>query len=171
MFDIDITTLVISAAALIAFILPFYFAGRNVNKKKALAMKQIADFAKSQNLTFSIQDIWRNQYFIGLDTTKGVLIYCENLSNTSPVVIELKKINHVTIDETAHVVTNMTNSNKVVDKLSLFIFDNRNRIVQDLEFYDGDRYSDLNGEAVLIKKWEILIREQIKNHRSKLVIA
>lgn len=171
MFDIDIITLAISAVAMIAFALPFYFASRKINKKKVLALKQIEDFIQSQNLTIQIRDIWRNQYFIGLDTVKGVLVYCEHLDNSSPVLIDLKKINQVAIEEAAHVVGNMTNSHKVLDKLTLSMTDEHNRKIQGLEFYDGDKYSDLNGEAVLIKKWELLIREQVTSHKSKFQTA
>ncbi|MEX2566337.1 MAG: hypothetical protein WD431_10370, partial [Cyclobacteriaceae bacterium] len=75
MFDLDIITLSIAMVSIAAFILPFYLSHRKAKNRVAVAKKQLADFARNQGIQIQVDDLWRNQYYIGLDREKGKLIY------------------------------------------------------------------------------------------------
>ncbi|NHE59813.1 hypothetical protein [Cyclobacterium plantarum] len=154
MFDLDIITLSMAMVAIIAFIMPFYINNKKVKAKVALAEKLLADFAKNQQLNIQVKDLWRNKYFIGIDPQKGKLIYSEDINSCLPVLIDLHLIGHVRIKEESHKVVSPTSTRKVIDKLELSFYSEKAELFHNIEFYDGEKFSDLLGETILIKKWE-----------------
>ncbi|MFO7823403.1 MAG: hypothetical protein R6V72_05650 [Cyclobacterium sp.] len=170
MFDLDIITLSMAMVAIIAFIMPFYLNNKKEKARVALAEKLLADFEKNQQLHIQVKDLWRNKYFIGMDPKKGKLIYSEDIHSCSPVLIDLLLINNVRIKEESHKVASPTSSRKVIDKLELLFYSEKAELVHTIEFYDGETFSDLLGETILIKKWETEIIASI-HQQAKMALV
>lgn len=163
MFDIDLISFSIAGLLVAAFALPFYLHIRKVKLKEHIAQKFLTDYTLSNGLTIHEKDHWRNKYFIGIDKEKGQLLYSTDTSQANYKRIPLDKIRRVSTVESSHQVVNGKESHKELDRLELVLIDQNDKPIHVLEFYDGDQYSDLVGEAVLIKKWETLLKEAIKN--------
>lgn len=159
MFDIDIISLTIAVILIAAFILPLYLHISKVKNREVRATKLLEDFAKSQELEIQVKDLWRSKYFIGLDRNKAKLLYSDDIALSSPVVIDLRTITRVKIAEVSHKVVNQLESRKIIDRLDMVLLDKSGNTANILEFYDGNRFSDLNGETILIKKWESYLED------------
>ncbi len=162
MFDIDLISLAIVAIFMGAFALPFYLHARKVKLRERKAHKILADFTASNGLNLQEKDHWRDKYFIGLDKEKAQVVYSSDTSQNCYKCIRLDQIKRVSISEASHQVTNGKESHKELDRLDLILINQNDQPIHVLEFYDGDQYSDLVGEAVLIKKWETLVKDALK---------
>lgn len=171
MFDIDIITLIMAVAGMIAFAIPFYLNNQKVKKEKTRKMKGLSEIIKSNGLSLNLEDQWRNQYFIGFDSNKNKLLYIANLDKLEPVVIDLDHVKQIKIDEVSRVIGSKGNSRKVIDELRLHLISHTGKVIGDLEFYDAEKFSDLAGESVLIKKWEGSLQVFLKNQVKKESIA
>lgn len=170
MFDLDIITLSMAMVAIIAFIMPFYINHKKVKARVALSEKLLADFANNQQLHIQVKDLWRNNYFIGMDPQKGKLIYSEDIHSCSTLLIDLHLICKVRIKEESHKVVSPTSTRKVIDKLELLFYSESAELVHNIEFYDGEKFSDLLGETILIKKWETEIIACMQNLTKKELV-
>ncbi len=162
MFDIDLISFSIAGLLIAAFAVPFYVHARRLKIKERIALKLLTDFTSSHGLSLQDNDQWRNRYFIGIDNVKAQLVYSSDTSQADYKCIDLARAKRVTIAEASHQVPNGKGSNKVLDRLDLIIMDHHDKPIHVLGFYDGDQYSDLVGEAVLIKKWETLLKDVVK---------
>ncbi|GAB2635147.1 hypothetical protein [Belliella aquatica] len=171
MFEIDIITLIMAVAGMVAFAIPFYLNSQKVKKEKAQKSNKLTEFLKNHDLSLSEQEEWRNRYFIGIDTQKNKLIYISNLNEINPILIDLYKVNHVKIHEVSRVIGTKGNSRKIIDALSLQLINYDGKIIGDLEFYDGEIFSDLVGEPIIIKKWEATLQSLVKNQQKNNRIA
>lgn len=167
MFDFDFITLSIAMISIAAFTLPFYLSHRKIKARVAIAKKQMADFIKNQGIQIQVEDLWRNQYYIGLDPEKRKLIYTEDIAAASPVLIDLDGVRQVKIDEVSRNLVSQVNTRKIIDHLKLVFVGENGKVIDTLEFYDGDKYSDLSGETILIKNWETCIQNVLKNTPKK----
>ncbi|MFD2036008.1 hypothetical protein ACFSKL_14480 [Belliella marina] len=167
MFDIDIISIAMAAAAMVAFAIPFYVNQRKVKKEKSDRTNKITALSKSHGLNIDIQDLWRNQYFVGLDAHQNKLIYIGDLDEMDPKIIYLDEVKIVKVVESSRMVGPKGNSRKVVDGLQLQLINNHGKSIGDLVFFDGDKFSDLVGEPILVKKWEATINAAIKNQMKK----
>lgn len=163
MFDIDLISFSIAVILIAAFALPFYLNARKVKLRELKALKILTDFTSSHGLHLQDKDQWRDKYFIGLDKEKAQLVYSADTSQDYYKCIHLDQIKRVSIAEVSHQVTNGKDSHKELDRLELILINQNDKPIHLLEFYDGDQYSDLVGEAVLIKKWETLLKDSIIN--------
>lgn len=166
MYDIDITTLVIAALFTAAFIAPLYWNYRKMSQKEKKASLLIQSLKVSKGLNLSENDYWNNQYFIGLDPVKKVLVYSANIHEDDPLIVDLSETRGIKMEEKSH----EFNKRKVVDELTLLILPLHNAPIP-LEFYDGEKFSSLDSEPVLIKKWENLIKPLLKKAPEKQLSA
>lgn len=171
MFDIDLISFSIAVILIAAFALPFYLNARKVKLRERKALKILADITSTHGLNLQEKDQWRDKYFIGLDKEKAQLVYSADISQDYYKCIHLDQIKRVSIAEVSHQVTNWKDSHKELDRLELILINQNDKPIHLLEFYDGDQYSDLVGEAVLIKKWETLLKDSIKNVPSKQLVS
>ncbi|MCC5938013.1 MAG: hypothetical protein JJU34_12095 [Lunatimonas sp.] len=163
MFAIDYMSLAVATSLIALFVVPLYLHIRKTNRAKARAIKRLEGFAASQGLVFSDTEIWRNRYFLGLDRSKNILIYTNNLKESAPICIELGSILRVSMIERYHEVVTKVEKRKVFDSIELHLITQDGRVAYRLEVYDGNRYSDLDGEAVLGRKWEQLLQQLHKS--------
>lgn len=170
MFEIDVVTLIMAAAGMVAFAIPFYLNSQKVKREKIQKADRLSEFLKKHELNLTEYDEWRNRYYIGLDPQKCKLIYISNLNEINPVIIDLNKVSHVKINEVSRVIGTKINSRKIIDFLSLQFINYDGKIIGDLEFYDGEIFSDLVGEPIVIKKWEANLQSFVKNqHRNNRI--
>ncbi|PSK99272.1 hypothetical protein [Cecembia rubra] len=166
MFDIDITTLVIAGLFTAAFIAPLYWNYRKMSQKEKKAEQLIQSLKASKGLFLSEKDYWNNQYFIGIDPVKKVLVYSENIHIHEPMIVDLNQMKGIKMEEKSH----EFNKRKIVDELTLMVHPLQKAPIP-LEFYDADKFSSLDAEPVLIKKWESLIRPLLKKIPEKELSA
>lgn len=171
MFEIDIITLIMAVAGMIAFATPFYLNNQKVKNEKIQKSIKLADALKNNGLNLTEQEEWRNRYFIGIDSEKNKLIYISNLNEINPILIDLHKVNHVKIHEVSRLIGTKGNNRKIIDALSLQLINYDGKVIGDLEFYDGEIFSDLVGEPIVIKKWEATLQSIVKNQNKHNRIA
>ena len=76
----DLTSLVITVIALLAFIVPVTFDQRN-KRKTSKALKKLIDYAKKQKLNVDKSKVFQHAYALGLDTKMKTLIYLKTNEN------------------------------------------------------------------------------------------
>lgn len=161
MFDIDLISFSFAVLLIAAFVLPFYVHARKIKLSERNAFSVRNSYTASQGLHLHDQDSWRNQYFIGIDRERAVVVYSSDVQAGTYSCIHLQEVRRASVSEVSHQVADGKKSRKELDRLDLKLIDYQDRIAYTLEFYDGERYSDLVGEAVLIKKWEELVKASV----------
>jgi hypothetical protein len=163
MLDIDPASLGISLILLLAFIWPLYYYSRK-QKLKLKSQKEFIDkIRQSSKLQFDHEDHWRGMYGIGLDIKNKKLIYVFFGTPSETKTIDLQKARNISIQKTEHEVGNGKEKRQVLDHLAIQI-DCLDKI-HVLEFYDCNKFSDLDGEWPLVIKWESILKPLIKENR------
>ncbi|MDO9553048.1 hypothetical protein [Rhodonellum sp.] len=163
MFEIDYITIGFAVVLSVAFMTPLYLNHRKNKKIEETENQFLAALAKEKGLHFSHKEIWRNRYMLGLDTQLKKLVYVH--FEEVPVVIEidLDQIQSIEIHEKTHEIGGEKEKRKVTDNLDLtFHTRNPQRRQVTLEFYDAEKFSDLNGELPLIRNWQSLLQSNLK---------
>lgn len=163
MFDVDKITLIIAFTSMLAFAFPFYWYHRKNKIKNHEKAQKLKAFISHHRLSIIREETWRSRYYIGLDSAQKKLVYVEDLEQFRPQLIDLHQVKQVVFHEISRTVGEKANSKKVVDELKLQLLNQKGKMVASLEFYDGEKFSDLLGEPIVIKNWEALIQEQLKN--------
>lgn len=162
MFEIDYITIGFAVVLSLAFIAPLYLNNRK-NKKIAEVKNQfLADLAKEKGLIFSQKDTWRNRYMLGFDTTVKKLVYVNFEEVPVVMEIDLDQIQSIEIHEKSHEIDTGNGKRKVVDNLDLtFYLKSPQGKKITLEFYDAERFSDMNGELPLIRNWQSILQSNL----------
>ncbi|SIT16806.1 hypothetical protein [Belliella pelovolcani] len=168
MLDIDLLTLTIAVLAMIAFIIPFYLQYRKLNNQKMGIQKQLQEFKSLNQLNIDQEETWRSKYYLGLDRSNKKLIYANWTAEIKIDLIDLTQIGKVSIQESARFVGLGSSKRRVCDLILLKLKLNQQDKEHTLELYDAEKFSDLQGEGPLAKKWEGIIQQEIKR---KLVIV
>jgi len=163
MFEVDYITIGFAVVLTLAFMAPLYLNHRK--NKKILAEKNqfFANLAKEKGLHFSQKEIWRNRYMLGLDTDLRKLVYVH--FEEVPVVVEiaLDQIQSIEIHEKTHEIGSGKEKNKVIDNLDLIFHLKTSQGKKiTLEFYDAEKFSDMNGELPVIRNWQSLLQSNLK---------
>ena len=168
MFEIDYITIGFAVVLSLAFIAPPYLNHRK-NKKIAEVKNQfLADLAKEKGLIFSQKDTWRNRYMLGFDTNVKKLVYVNFEEVPVVMEIDLDQIQSIEIHEKSHEIDTGNGKRKVVDNLDLtFYLKSPQGKKITLEFYDAERFSDMNGELPLIRNWQSILQSNL--YMKKLV--
>jgi len=161
MFEIDSVSLTIGAVLLVAFAVPFFMYSSKSKKEKKKRDMMLEDYLKANNLKLDLQESWRNKYFLGLDLAHKKLVYVKSFEDFQPLQVNLEELSHITSQEVSRMVGSGKDSRKVLDELQLQLVGKNGKVRASLEIYNGDLFSDLSGEPVLIQKWETLLKEQI----------
>ena len=161
MFDIDYLTLSIAAVCIAAFAAPFYWNHRKSAQKLKQAMFHIHEVSKNLKLNLQEKDSWNNQYFIGLDPEQKVLLYAAEIHQTPPLTLDLTTVQRIKLEEKFHEFGQGRDKRKVIDRLDLVLIIAGQSSLQ-LEFYDAEKFSAMDGEPLLIKKWEKLLQSLLQ---------
>ncbi|QDH80534.1 hypothetical protein FKX85_16395 [Echinicola soli] len=160
---IDTISMVFVVVMIIAFAIPFVIHSKKNKRKQAQVNKRILEFARMHDLSLHFTELWRNQYFLGLDEVKCQLVYLEDVGGGEPIIIDLKTIRRVHINEKIRRIKSRDNSlgDKIIDKIELILEGEVPGQQCMLEVYDGEKFSGLVNEPILAKTWEKRIHEAI----------
>lgn len=162
MFDIEPVTIVLSLLLFGAFTAPFvYHSSKKKKKTKALESK-LNELAKAQGANLSLTEIWRNYYVFGLDPSKNCLIYFQDTPEFSPIVLDLNDFKKVGVIRKNLESKNESSGRQILDYLALELTKKSGGNAIQLEFYNGDLFSDLMGETLLADKWLETLQKQLK---------
>jgi hypothetical protein len=167
MFDIEIISMLIAIVAILAFIAPFYIQYLRVKKMKLRKASELNRFLEENKLQINDFDFWRNFYYVGIDSSQMKLVYANGADQFSNELVDLKDINYAKIRESFRILGEKESKRKVIDLLILELIDASGNVRYMLEFYDGEKYSDLLGETVLVKKWHDQVNAVIKKYRGR----
>lgn len=162
MLSIDYMSLSLALVVIVLFVTPLYVHVRRTKQKKANALQRLEEFSGTQGWKLTEYEIWRSRYFLGIDAAKRGLVYIENIVDGTPIAVDLGEIERVRLVERSHEVGSSAEKRKIIDAIELQLIGSNGQVAHRLEVYDGERYSDLDGEAVLAKKWETHIRRLLK---------
>lgn len=161
MFDFDSITLLIAIVSMIAFAFPFVIYSKKITKENIQKSTKLEEFIKSQQLNVTVKELWRDRYFVGMDLHQRKLVYVQNLQEFQPIVIQLDDINHVAKHEASRMLGSGKNQRKIIDELHLQLVGKSGKLKASLEIYNGEIFSDLSGEPVLIEKLENILKSHI----------
>lgn len=153
----DSITLIIAFLLTGAFALPLILNAQKNKKIQKTALNNYKTFSQSQGLTIGEQEFWRNAYYLGLDAHKQILIYSADLAKETPECIDLSGLKALHKQEVSRMSGQGKGKEKIIDRISLELEYWNKPIRKTLEIYDGERFSALVGEPVVLARWlEIL---------------
>lgn len=168
---LDYITMAFVVVLMTAFALPFIIHSRKNTKKKALAKKRLLDFASNNGLSLCTMEFWRNSYFMGLDQVKAQLVYSNDINSNSPQLINLREVREVQVHELSRKIKQNGGTDKVIDRLELILIGDLPEKRWILEVFEGDRFSDVAGEPVLIKTWKDRIQNTLDGLTVRMIAS
>lgn len=160
----DIGTIVIGIVFLAAFILPFYFLGRN-KKNGAKGLTQVfSQAAANAGLNIPDPECWGGKYCMGLDPQAGKILHLKVKNGTAQeTVIDLAEIEKCRVaNHTKSAVAHNT-ATKVVDRIDLvFTPFAAHHNEKTLEFYSLSESLTIGNELKLAEKWKQLAEQYLK---------
>ncbi|WP_373522888.1 hypothetical protein [Aquiflexum sp.] len=166
MLDIDPASLGISLIALLAFIWPLYYYSRKQKLKLKSQQEFLDKIRQASQLHFDHEDHWRGLYGMGLDIKNKKLIYVFHGTPSETKIIDLQKAHKISFQKTEHEISNGKEKRQILDHLAIQIDCVDKSHV--LEFYNCDRFSDLDGEWPLAKKWENILKPLVKENKIEI---
>jgi len=110
----DLTSLVITVIALLAFIIPVTFDQRN-KRKTSKILKQLLSYAKTKKLTVEKSAVFQHEYAIGLDTKLKTLIYLrKGINESAEHTYDLTKISNCRVHQ-----SELTEKDSDISKIGL----------------------------------------------------
>lgn len=114
-------------------------------------------------LECDLKDFWRDYYAIGLDSEKRILVYIKFDAEPEIQVTDLKDCVLVSQHQQKEEIQNGNRCWEFINYLGLKLNVQKNHQQEiHLEFYNGDLFSDHQGEGPLVLKWKELIAQQLK---------
>lgn len=90
----DLSSLIITAIALLAFIIPVTIDQRN-KRKTSKTLKQLISYAKTLKLTVEKSAVFQHEYALGIDTKQKTLIYLsKEINESAESVYDLTQISN-----------------------------------------------------------------------------
>lgn len=159
MFTTEPVTLVMAAILLGAFCIPFILHFLKRNQKRSKLIQEFNRLTEPYGSPIDLQDIWRNQYIIGLMTATKTMVYYKEGEQPISHVFSLADIDDIQVKSKFRELKSGKEKKKVVDETGLLISLKNQKSVY-LEFFNQDNFTDLLGESVLAEKWAELLRNQ-----------
>jgi hypothetical protein len=159
--NIDFISLGVSIVLIIAFIAPIYLHIRHRNLQMSRSLAEIEKFIQKHGLNLTRKEHWRDRYYIGLDSKNGKLLYTSDMLTTPPSLLDLRQVGRIILEEHFHYVQIRKEKTKVLDSIHLQLLGKEGQELHRLECYDGNKFSDLSGEAMLAKQWIKVIEEAL----------
>ncbi|MBS4072042.1 MAG: hypothetical protein KGZ90_11970 [Algoriphagus sp.] len=161
MFSIDPVTAILSFVLFCAFSVPFIYHIQKNKAKEKLLLQKIKAEGQSQGVQATELETWRNQYAIGLDPSKKVLLYTFLGELEISCSIPLSDVKKVSISRRTREAGNEEAKRTLIDKVGLEFTHASAKKNTYLEFYDSELFSDLAGETLLAEKWAELIQKHL----------
>lgn len=160
----DIASIIIGTLLLIGFIGPLVWVQMKQQNQDNQFLKKCNQIAVNEGLTLSVQEVWNRDFFIGMDESKKVLIYVHLVNGLlEQEVNPLNQIisNKLVKTDRSWVVKGQTKSHIERLELQLKLSGNSEKEVK-LLFYDAMQSLTLIGELEIIRKWDELIKHELK---------
>ncbi len=169
MFEFDIVTLIAALVLSIAFASPFYYNHKKNKKNKELQTELLLKIARENGLVLTHSEFWRERYSIGLDSTSKKVLYIQFREIPKILAIDLAKVKSIELQERNHEVGSGSEKRKVIDNLDLTFYFKNQETGLTLEFFNGDIFSDMEGELPLVKNWIGLLKANLTVNTPVLV--
>lgn len=162
MFDIEPVSLGISVFLLLGFLSPL-IVYKIKQSKKANYLKDIFNQSEREfGLKCDQKDFWRDYYAIGLDTDKKMMLYIKFDTKPEILNMDLKNCSQISLIQKTEVFKQENKNREIIHYRGLKLnFPTNNHHEINLEFYNGDLFSDLQGEGPLVLKWKELIAQNL----------
>lgn len=161
---VDFATLAIVLLIMIAFCIPFIYSYQKKKQHEKKLAGQFINKARELQLDISVYDIWRRKYAIGIDKSRGQLLYVKFEPDKKVNLFKLSNIKKVRVQNEQREVGSGKEKDLVIDKIWLALAFNDPKVPEAiLEFYDADESFGLIGEPLLAKKWQALVGELLEN--------
>ncbi len=156
----ELGNIIIGAVLVAVFVVPFMFAGRNSKNRKKQMLSSLRAIANQHNSNVSIHEFC-SDFVIGMDELKNfVFFYKKREDKDLENYIDLSEIKSCRV----HILRRegVKGTDKVIDKVDLSFtpYDKTKKVI-DLEFYNTDVSSVLNGELEAVEKWGKLISDRL----------
>ena len=161
MFSIDPVILILSLVLLSAFTVPFIYHIQKNKAKEKLLLQKIKAEGQSQGAQATELETWRNQYAIGLDSSKKILLYAFLGEIEVSCSIPLSDVKKVTISKKTREAGTEEAKRTRIDKVGLEFTHSSGKKNTYLEFYDSELFSDMAGETLLAENWAQLIQKYL----------
>lgn len=106
---------------------------------------------------------WRSKYYFGLDKKNKKLVYANWTSEIKIDLLDLTQIGKISIHESTRLVGNGAAQRKDYDFISLKLNLNHRNKEFEIELYDAEKFSDLQGEGPIANKLQKIINQEFKN--------
>lgn len=159
----DTTSIIIGLFFVAIFIVPIWLIQRSQNKSKGTLSKSFKQAASSNGLTITMSDFWANLYSIGVDEKNNKLLYLAHKeSGDKVVVVDLSTLEKCSIERKTHQSGTGKHQETVTEHLDLKLIHNDAMHTSDrLEFYDESTSLHMNGEQILLEKWQKIIGNKL----------
>lgn len=165
MFDIEPVSLGVSILLLLGFIAPIYIYKIKQSKKTLLQKSIFQQTERDLGIECLEKEFWRDYYAVGLDSDKKKLLYIKFDPEMEIQVTDLKNCTHVAQYQQTEKINNGKINREIINKIGLKLTclkSNRPDIL--LEFYNGDLFSDHQGEGPMALKWKELIAQNLRKN-------
>lgn len=160
MIDIEPVTGILSLILFGAFTVPFILHSLKNKKIEQALLAKINEVAATRNAKPEQIETWRRLYGIGLDSSKKVLVYLRDDEQSE--TLDLQDFSKVKLVKTNIDVVGEESTHSVLNYVGLELTPKTNhKLPVVLEFYDGDKFSDLMGETLLADKWEKILKSNL----------
>ena len=160
MIDIEPVTGILSLILFGAFTVPFILHSLKNKKIEKALLAKINEVAATRNAKPEQIETWRRLYGIGLDSSKKVLVYLRDDEQSE--TLDLQDFSKVKLVKTNIDVVGEESTHSVLNYVGLELTPKTNhKLPVVLEFYDGDKFSDLMGETLLADKWEKILKSNL----------
>ncbi|UCS91752.1 hypothetical protein KZP23_13480 [Echinicola marina] len=159
----DLSSTVMGLVGLVLCILPFVLLQRSRKKKENELKEGLEAIATQARSEVGAKDLGF-EFAVGLSPNKDHLFYYKKTNEK----VQEESIPIATVENcTMHTVNRFMNTKKgkesIIDKLEL-VFILKNGVKSQLEFFNGEEKSQLNGELSLVKKWESMVHQLISKN-------
>lgn len=154
MLEIDPVVLGMACILSIAFCIPFVYQIQKNKKKLKKLNTELQSIADISGACPDVVEIWRHRYALGLDSSRSILVYLQSEPNRIEHNLDLKQYKKVNLVKTFQRTEDKKNLSKLPDYIGLELIPKSADLKAiAVEFYDGNEFSDLQGETVLAEKW------------------
>ncbi|MBE0663519.1 MAG: hypothetical protein IH597_13760 [Bacteroidales bacterium] len=159
----DTTSIIIGLFFVALFIVPIWLIQRSQNKSKGTLSKSFKQAASTQGLSISTSDFWANMYGIGVDEKSNKLLYLAHKpAGEKVMVVDLNTLEKCSIERKTHQSGNGKHQETVTDRLDLkLIHNDAMHTTYRLEFYEESTSLHMNGEQILLEKWQKIIGNKL----------
>ena len=162
----DTGTIIMGTILIAIVVVPMSLLGRNGRKTKHKLLNLLESFANKENCKISEQEVC-DDFAIGIDNENKVVFFTRlSGENYETERVNLSDIKTCKSNVTSRAVSFNGRKDKVVERLGLsFIPKNSNSQPVELEFFNAEKNTQLNGEFQALEKWQKIVSDQIQKRK------